>query len=406
MVLTRRRFLALGSASLASLASAPIWLNARGARAAAPGGSPLLVTIFLRGAADGLHLVPPLGDPDYGRARGALALAKTLPFVAGFGLHPALAPLQPLVERGELAAVHAVGSDDRSRSHFEAQDRMELADPDRHANGDGWLARAFAGADDASPFAALALANGLPLALQGSGAFAIGDPARFGLEGAGKAARSAVAARYAAAGPDPVARAGRRALEALVEYGRRTGQAAPAVSVAGGSRRAARRADPPLPERVRQLLVLERAGLPVRAVALECHGWDTHQRQGAETGGMARPMQELSTAVATLADGLRGRRDWLVIVMTEFGRTVRPNGSQGTDHGHGSAMLVAGPRVNAGLHGPWPGLAESALYEGRDLAVVTDYRHVLHEVLTAHFGAKPPADTFPGFAPEPVGVVG
>ncbi len=407
MVLTRRRLLRLGGFSVAALVGAPLWLSPRRSRAAPPGQRPLLVTIFLRGAADGLHLVPPVGDTGYARARGALALTKTLPFTDGFGLHPALAALQPLVERGELAAVHAVGSGDRSRSHFEAQDRMELGDPDRRDSGRGWLARALAGANDADPFAALALSNALPLALQGSGGFAIGDPSSFGLEGVDANARQTLAACYAAAGADPVASAGRRALGALADYAQRAPQAAPPTAAAGATKRRGegRRADPPLPERVRQLLALEQAGLPIRAVALECHGWDTHQRQGLETGGMARPMQELATGLAALADGLRGRRDWLVVVMTEFGRTVRANGSQGSDHGHGSVLLLAGPRVKAGVHGKWPGLAEDALYEGRDLAIATDYRHVLHEVLAAHLGQSPPAGTFPGFAPEPLGIV-
>lgn len=409
MVLTRRRLLQLGGVSVAALASTPIWLAPRRAKAASLARSPLLVTIFLRGGADGLHLVPPIGDAEYARARGPLALAKSLPFADGFGLHPALAPLQPLVERGELAAVHAVGSDDRSRSHFEAQDRMELGDPGRSEGGTGWLARAMAGALGADAFAAVALSNALPLSLYGSGAFAIGDPARFGLEGAAEAARAALESRYAAAVDDPIARAGLRALGALAEYERRVGGAAADAPPRGGlprERARRRREDPPLVERVRQLLALEQSGLPIRAVALECHGWDTHQRQGLETGAMSRPLQDLASSLAVLSEGLRGRRDWLAVVMTEFGRTVRPNGSQGTDHGHGSAALLAGPRVTPGVHGPWPGLAETALHEGRDLAVATDYRHVLFEALATHLGATPPPQTFPAFEAKPLGILG
>lgn len=408
MVLTRRRLLQLGGLSAAALAGAPIWLAPRRAGAASAAREPLLVLIFLRGGADGLHLVPPIGDAEYARVRGALALTKTIPFTDGFGLHPALAPLAPLVERGELAAVHATGSDDRSRSHFEAQDRMELADPDRAGGGTGWLTRAMGGASSGDPFAVVALSNALPLSLYGADAFAIGDPARFGLDAAEDAARAALESRYAAAADDPVARAGLRALGALTEYQSRVGPAArsdPPPDARSRERGMGRRADPPLPERVRQLLSLESSGLPIRAVALECHGWDTHQRQGLETGAMARPLQELAGALAALSDGLRGRRDWIALAMTEFGRTARPNGSEGTDHGHASVLLLAGPRVNPGVHGPWPGLAEGALYEGRDLAVATDYRHVLHEALAAHLGAAPPPQTFPGFAAKPLGVL-
>lgn len=364
---------------------------------------PLLVVVFLRGGADGLHLVPPVGDALYARARGALALPKSLPFAEGFGLHPALGALSPLVARGELAAVHAVGSDDRSRSHFEAQDRMELADPDRSADGNGWLTRALAG-DRSNPFSRLALANALPLALAGSGAFAVADPGRFGLEGASETLRQDLEARYALMADDPVAEAGRRAFGALAHYQRLT---RPTMSGAAGSvgarRGRGRRADPPLPERMRQLVALVEAGLPLRAVALEAHGWDTHQRQGLEQGAMVRPLTELGTALATLSEGLSGRRAWRAVVMTEFGRTVRPNGSGGSDHGHASAMLLAGPGLRPGVHGPWPGLAEDRLHEGRDLAVATDYRDVLHEVLASAFGPLPP-QAFPGLSPKPLGL--
>lgn len=404
MELTRRRFLGLGGMALAAAAGGGLWLRPRSAYGAEGDAAPLLVVIFLRGGADGLHLVPPLGDAAYRRLRGALAIEEPLPFTEGFGLHPALAALLPLAAKGELAAVHAVGSGDRSRSHFEAQDVLEIGDPLARHGSDGWLARALASAG--GPFARLALANALPLSLRGSGAFAIGDPARFGLDGASDAARRELAARYAAAGGDPVAEAGRRALEALGEYQRRVrGGSLEAAGGRAARGRGGRRADPPLPERVRQLLALEGSGLPLRAVALESHGWDTHQRQGAAQGAMARPMQELGQSLAALADGLRGRRNWLAVAMTEFGRTVRPNGSQGTDHGTASVLLVAGSRVRPGVHGPWPGLAEASLHEGRDLAVTTDTRQVLHEILTAHLGAPPAPEVFPGLSPRPLGVV-
>lgn len=407
MVLTRRRFLELGGMALAAAGGA-LWLSPRRALGAGGEQVPLLVVIFLRGGADGLHLVPPVGDRGYVRLRGALAVSKPLRFCDGFGLHPALAALEPIVARGELAAVHAVGSSDRSRSHFEAQDLMEVADPSGVESDAGWLARALADAASATLFGRLALSNALPLSLYGSGAFAIPDPARFGLDGASEEVHRVLAARYAAAGGDPLAAAGRLAFEALGEYRKRMSGAASdsfTVTLPGPRGGRGRRGDPPLPQRVQQLLALERSGLPLRAVTLECHGWDTHQRQGTDQGAMARPLQELGQGLALLAEGLRGRRDWLAVAMTEFGRTVRPNGSQGTDHGHGSALLVAGPRVRKGVHGRWPGLDEGSLHEGRDLAVANDYRQVLHEVLTAHLGAAPPPRTFPGLVAQPVGML-
>jgi uncharacterized protein (DUF1501 family) len=153
------------------------------------------------------------------------------------------------------------------------------------------------------------------------------------------------------------------------------------------------------------VVALERAGLPIRAIFLESSGWDTHLNQGTESGAMARAIDDLAGAVAHLSDEMAGRRDLLVVVMTEFGRTVRANGSRGSDHGHGSVMFVAGPRVRGGVYGDWPGLSEDRLYQGRDLPVTTDYRSVLWEVLRAHLGSAPPTDTFPGFEPETLGML-
>jgi len=406
MGLTRRSFLHLGGMGLMATACGPTrsGLLADAALPAEAGlslqafparrvGEPLLVVVFLRGGADGLSLVPPVGDAHYAQARGALALAEVLPFATGFGLHPALAPLLPIVERGELAVVHAVGSPDPTRSHFEAQDFMELGAPGRSGLRDGWMSRALRGASVGDPFACLALAERLPLSLRGAGCFAIGDTTSFGIRGARPDERDALASLYAAAEDDPVARAGRHALAALSEYERLVGR--PAGGRAGRGRR-----KPGLAESARQLLAVEEAGLPLRAVFLESHDWDTHTRQGAEDGALAGRARDLAEGVALLEASLRGRRELLLAVMTEFGRTVRPNGSGGSDHGHGSVMLLAGPRVRGGLYADWRGLAERDLHEGRDLSVATDWRSVLHEVLVAHLGVAPPDDTFPGFRPE------
>ncbi len=420
MGVTRRGFLRAGGLSLLASACAPTSLPAAApglpSRASAAGGDrrtvatstrayvgapgdPLLVTVFLRGGADGLHLVPPFGDRGYERLRGSLSLSQTLPFAKGFGLHPELAALEPLVERGELAVVHAVGSPHPTRSHFEAQDFMEWGRPGAIRTKDGWLARALRDVAGENAFASLALTSRLPLTLRGSDAFAIDDPGRFGIPGASRGARAALVQMYAASGGDPVGSAGSRALDALAEVERLTGRRA------AGRRRPTRRAGAQLSAAVEQLVALEAAGLPLRAVFLESSGWDTHQGQGTTSGAMARAVRDLGEAIARLRTASEGRSDWLIVVMTEFGRTVRPNGSRGTDHGHGSVMLVAGARVRGGLYGDWPGLDESRLYEGRDLPVTTDYRSVLTEVLRAHLGAPPPPDTFPDFAPTGLGLV-
>jgi uncharacterized protein (DUF1501 family) len=398
MVLTRRRLLVDGGLGLFVACARP-GLALGGDPPALPAGAPLLTVILLRGGADGLHLVPPVGDTGYAKLRGALALSEARPFATGFGLHPELEALSPLVERGELAALHCAGSPHPTRSHFEAQDFLEAGEPGATTRHDGWLARGLRGAARPSPFAALAIAPELPLSLRGSGSFAMADADSFGVPGADRGARQALAALYAE-GDDPVSRAGRQALAALAEFERRMGPGRPRFlrrpSLAGYR----------LADGAEQVLRLERAGIPLEAVFLESGGWDTHIRQGAEAGAMALAIRDLAQAIAALDAGLRERRALRVVALSEFGRTVRPNGSGGTDHGHGGVVLVAGTGVRGGVHGDWPGLEERSLYEGRDLPVSADWRSALHEVLAAHLGGRPPADTFPGFEPRAIGLFG
>ena len=405
MGLSRRRFITVGGMGLLVAACAPGRLatgDVGTSRTALPldfdpGDEPLFINIFLRGGADGLHLLPPTGDRGYARLRGSLALSETLAFDRDFSLHPELAPLGPLVERGQLAAVPAAGSSDPTRSHFEAQDIMELGGQGGASLGTGWLTRAFGADPTQHSFARLAITSATPLSLRGSGAFAIGDPDHFGLPRISRRARAAIEAAYAS-GSDPVSRSGARALSALTKY-----EVAMAPTVSAGRR--GRRTGRDLAERAAQLLRLDRAGLGVRAAFLESDDWDTHAGQGSEEGKMAARIADLGRAIATLDEGLGPRRDWLVVVMTEFGRTVKPNGSRGTDHGHGSTMFAAGPRVRGGIYGDWAGLSEGKLYEGRDLPVLTDWRSVLAELLTAQLGTALPKDSFPDFEAQTLGMV-
>ncbi len=395
MVLTRRDFVRSGLLAAGTL---PIWYASGPLRAAsARKGEPLLVVIFQRGGADGLHLAPPLGDPGYAKLRGKLALSDALPFDGKFRLHPSLARLEPLVAARQLALVPAAGSPDPSRSHFAAQDSIEAGEPGSRRIVDGWLARALRAADPGGAFASLALTDALPVTLRGSGAFAISDPRQFGVPGASDRALAAVEAAYSGPGGDVFRDSGRLALDALSDYRQRTGYRAP--------RGFGRPVRPQLEARARALVDLERTGLPIRAVMLESSGWDTHLRQGTDRGTMAGPLADLAAGMALLYEGLAERRDLLIVVMTEFGRTVRPNGSGGSDHGHGSALLVAGPRVRGGVHGDWPGLEPHRLWEGRDLPVANDYRHVLSEVLQAHLGRPVPEAAFPGFEARRLGLI-
>jgi uncharacterized protein (DUF1501 family) len=153
------------------------------------------------------------------------------------------------------------------------------------------------------------------------------------------------------------------------------------------------------------LIGLERSGATIEAAFLDLGDWDTHSKQGGVEGHAARQISELAEGMAVLHEGFAGRRALRTLVMTEFGRTVRPNGTRGTDHGHGSVVLVAGAGVRAGVHGRWSGLSSDALYQGRDLPVLNDYRDVATEVLRSHLGHAPNASVFPGYAAEPLGVM-
>jgi uncharacterized protein (DUF1501 family) len=317
-------------------------------------------------------------------------------------LHPAFAPISSLIDAGRLAAIPAIGSPDTSRSHFEAQDLMESGLAPRGLTPEGWLARALEAAGIASserardPFSLVAIGDAPPLAVRGADGFAIRDARRFGVPGASPAALLALRTAYAAPGADPVASAGLRALDALSEYTERVGPS-------DGARRPRGRIRPSLLASARQLTGLHEAGLAIRAACLEGDGWDSHQGQGADDGQVATRIRDLAEALAHL-DATSPRP--LVVVMSEFGRTVRQNGSRGTDHGHGGTLLVSGEGLRGGVHGAWAGLSRDRLHEGRDLPVLTDYRSALVEILGQHLGVPPVADVFPGFTPVPIGLFG
>jgi uncharacterized protein (DUF1501 family) len=393
MAVSRREVLRLaGLGALGALTSscARLWLEPASPREATGGGStPLLVVIFLRGGADGLMLVPAPGEASHASMRQYLAPPDPLPLATGFGLHPELAALTPLVERNELAVIHAAGSPHPTRSHFDAQDFMESGRPGARRVTEGWMTRALGPVAETDPFETLAISADAPVTLRGSSALALGRgvPLPRAPE-----LRRALDALYDSDVRDPVVAAGQRGIRSVEAFER----VAQRHRLATGAHA--------LLERARALMQLDRAGLGVRAAFLDGNGWDSHVYQAAPSGGLQLRIRDLSLAVAHLVEESRGRRELRVVVMTEFGRTVRPNGGQGTDHGHGGVMLVAGSRVRGGLVGDWPGLAPSALWEERDLPVANDFRTVLLELLEAHLGEPPPADTFPDFeSPDPLG---
>ncbi len=407
----------LRHAALAGTALLPV---GRAAWAAAPSGADpaahKLVVIFLRGAVDGLNVVVPYADPGYHAGRSTIALGApgspggVLDLDGRFGLHPALSPLMPLWQSGKLAFVHAAGSPDATRSHFDAQDYMESATPGRKGTPDGWLNRLLGAlpgdpANRTAPTRAVSIGPVLPRIYAG-----IQPVANIA---AGKASgqptvldrpkvEDAFGALYA--GDDKVSQAYRQSRLAH----REVMGAMNAEAMGGDMQREMQAADngAPLPfgfpDDASRLARLMRNDARVQLAFMALGGWDTHANQGAATGQLAQRLQPLGQGLAALASGLGPLFDQtVVLVMSEFGRTARQNGNGGTDHGHGNAMWLLGGRVAGGgqVLGRWPGLGASELHEGRDLAVTTDFRDVLTEVCERHLLLPDArlAEVFPGF---------
>jgi uncharacterized protein (DUF1501 family) len=355
-----------------------------------------LVVVMLRGAVDGLSVVVPHGDPAYARSRAEIAIAApgrsdgALPLDALFGLHPALASMLPLWSADRLAFVHASGSPDLTRSHFDAQDFLETATPGRRSTPDGWMNRLLKVLADPTteagrpPVQAVNLGATMPRILTGPMPVASlpagGADQRRG--GGSPELAQALDRLYA---DDRVAGASWQAMRETrqamqdaassdMAAGMDPGIARGAVALAGLSQDAAR------------LGRLMRREPTMRAAFFSVGGWDTHTNQGGVRGQLATRLQSLAGGLTALAQELDDRLDdTVVIVMSEFGRTVRQNGTQGTDHGHGNVIWLMGAGVRGGrVHGEWPGLETSALHEGRDLAVTTDFRQVIAAVLERH----------------------
>jgi uncharacterized protein (DUF1501 family) len=405
----RRTFLKCGACSLVALAGPPRFLVRTAAAAESKGKA--LVAVFQRGAVDGLGMVVPHGDPGYAAARSAIALKppkagerdRAIDLDGFFALHPALAPLVPLWENRSLAVVHACGSPDTTRSHFDAQDYMESGTPGVKSTQDGWLARAVRALPATpAPFRAVALGPALPRALQGdAGAVAMQSIERFDVRatGDGDMARRGFESLYAQAARDLLSGTGRETFAAVKLL-----RSADAARIAPANGAEYPRGQ--FGEAMSQIARLVKANVGLEVAFADMQGWDTHVGQGAEQGQLALRLREFGGALAAFAQDLGDRMaDVVVLTMSEFGRTVAENGNRGTDHGHATAMLVLGGPVRGGrVYGRWPGLARERLFEGRDLAVTTDFRALFAEVAGRHLGA-PAAPLFPGFrAPAPLGL--
>jgi len=406
MNVTRRVFLKNSGIAMVGLSSLPAFLQRAVASTAMPNKKKLVV-LFQRGAMDGLNAVIPFGEPSYYSMRPTIAIPRPssgsqeagIDLDGFFALHPSLRPLEPLFRQNQLAIVHAVGSPDSTRSHFDAQDYMESGTPGRKATEDGWLNRAVQLRPDpkASPFRAVAMGANLPRTLRGSApAVALPDVRQFRVIARTPAVEGGFEALYAQT-VDPT----------LAATGKETFEAIDLLRKANPARfQPENGADYPrnrFGQSLQQIAQLLKANVGMEVCFLDSGGWDHHVNEGGVQGQLSNLLRDLGQGLAAFHRDLGDRMDDIVFVtMSEFGRTAAENGNRGTDHGHANCMFVMGGPVKGGkVYGRWPGLDRSQLYEGRDLALTTDFRAVLGEVISAHLGSKDLSKVFPGFDASP-----
>jgi len=405
MSLSRRLFLKSAGVAAAAYGTVPSFLL-RTAYAENPAGAgsaknrPILIALFQRGAADGISMVVPFGDPRYASVRPQIAIPapsrggaeSALDLDGFFGLHPSLGSLKPLYDAGHLAMVQAVGSPDNSRSHFDAQDYMESAAPGNKGVADGWLNR-YMQTDPkpkgTAPFRAIAMSTNMPRTLLGPApALAMTRIQDFDVRGGGRQG----------GGGDVYS-----AFEAL--WHNETFDAVKMLKDANPTRfqpeNGAMYPNQPFSQSLMQIAQIIKADVGLEVAFADLSGWDTHANQGAVAGQLSQRLREFGDGIAALYRDLGDRmRNIVVVTMTEFGRSIKQNGSGGTDHGHASALFIAGGPVKGGkVYGKWPGLAPDRLFEGRDLALTTDFRDVFAEILTKHMHAPDVARVFPGYTP-------
>jgi len=409
MSITRRVFLRNGAFLAVGTAALPSFL-ARAAYGAADAGrrSKRLVVIFQRGAADGLNIVVPHGEAAYYTMRPTINIPQksVLDLDGFFGLHPAMASFDPLWKQQHLAIVHASGSPDPTRSHFDAQDFMESGTPGIKSTDDGWLNRclhelperrsALESSAEPSAFRAIALGPSLPRILSGKEpAVAINNLNDFSIGGKNpKAAPIAntFEAMYAHSVDAVMHGTGQETFDAVKML--KTADPSKYTPVAGANYPKGRFGDS-----LRQLAQLIKANVGVQVAFADIGGWDHHVNEGNTQGQIANVLGEFSQSIAAFWTDLGDLgEDTVIVTMSEFGRTARENGNRGTDHGHANVMFVLGGPVKGGrVYGKWPGLDQSQLYEGRDLAITTDFRLVLSEVVARYLGNKDLKAVFPGF---------
>ena len=400
---SRRFFLRNGALALAGTAALPAFLTRAVMAATAPltAQRKRLVVIFQRGAADGLNIVVPYREPNYYTLRPTIAIPQNqvLDLDGFFGLHPAMASLQPLYKQGHLAIVHATGSPDSTRSHFDAQDFMESGTPGLKSTRDGWLNRALQAQDLRShqaqtAFRAVALGPDIPRTLAGKiDSLAISNVQDFAVGGRGPKpapAANAFESMYGQSADTLLHNAGDSTFEAIKML-RATDPAHYAPSPNANYPHS------PFAKNMQQIAQLLKGNLGVEAAFTDISGWDTHLNQGAAEGQLANRLRDFSDSIAAFWRDMGNDSENITLVtMSEFGRTAHQNGTGGTDHGHANAMFVLGGQIKGGkVYGKWPGLADHQLNEGRDLTITTDYRNVLGEVVSKTLNATNLDLTFP-----------
>ena len=415
--MNRRVFMKSGAMALVTIGLSPSFLRRAayaaeliGGAAARGGRGKTLICLFQRGAADALNVLVPHGEEAYYRLRPTIAVPRPARGGEGaavdldgfFGLHPSLAPFKTLWDHGMLAPVHAVGSPSSTRSHFDAQDYMESGTPDLKGTRDGWLNRYLAtrgtceacASAAASPFQAVSMSAQTPRALAGPApTVAMSSLEEFSVRAANPTLERRIEALYRTGSADVVHAAGGETFEAVRILKAANPQKYMAEHGADYPRS-------PFGQRLRQIAQLIKADVGLEIAFADVGGWDTHVNQGAANGQLANRLDDFARAVTALVTDLGDRMsDVVILTMSEFGRTVRQNGNGGTDHGHAGAMFVIGGSVHGGreVYGRWPGLAHDQLYEGRDLALTTDFRTVFGEVVARHLGGAKLDAVFPGY---------
>ena len=408
----RRYFLKSGAITLASfgmMSLAPKFLHQFAdaqTLTAKNGKKKILMTIFQRGAVDGLNMVVPYGESEYYNLRRNIAVAqpgKTDGVIAlndFFGLHPSLKPLETFWKSKQLAIVHSVGSPDNTRSHFDAQDYMEAGTPGIKSTRDGFLNRILqtTGGEKDSPFRAVAMAQQTPRIM-------IGRAPTISMTNLNDfAIRAGAYTASVQGGFEGIWQ--EKAKDGLGETGKETFEAVKFLKTANPAQYKAENAaaypNSPFGQSLRQIAQLIKAGVGLEVAFTDTPGlnWDTHANQGNGRGQLANLLRDFGSSIAALATDLGKRMDDVVILtMSEFGRTARQNGSNGTDHGHGNAMFVLGNSVKGGkVYGDWKGLKSGQLFQERDLDVTTDFRDVLGEVAFKHLGSRDLKKLFPAFS--------